>query len=80
MENCSVNCGAPLRGWGRDPPGPLTQLIFSHPENCVPLAVRQKHAQCIGERPLAVQSLILQGEKLRPREILSFLKGKLEDM
>lgn len=39
---------------------------------------RKEHAHCIGERPLLVQSLILQNEKLRPRE--EGLKGKLEDM
>lgn len=39
---------------------------------------RKGHAHCVGERPLVVQSLILQNEKLRPRE--GGLKGKLEDM
>lgn len=40
-------------------------------------AVQGQHEHCIGERPLVVQSLSLQDEKLRPGEVLSVLKGTL---
>ena len=41
---------------------------------------RPKQAQCIGEGPLVAQSLILQVEKLRLREVFNFLKGNPGDM
>lgn len=36
VQECFVSCGVPVKGCGQDSAGLVTQLIFSHPENCVP--------------------------------------------